>query len=231
MSIEAWFTDRHGGTSLPPYNTLNLAGHVGDDASAVAENVGILRERFRLERLVRMNQVHSDAIVTICGIPVNMPECDAMITDRKDLALMVLVADCQPILLFDSTRGVIAVVHAGREGTRLNIASKCVRAMHERFGCDSKEIRALIGPGIHACCYEVSEPMAAAFAAQVGEAFVSGRNLDLPAANAAQLRAEGVAEEHIERNSVCTCCSKDYFSYRREGVTGRFAGIIVNRTA
>ncbi len=229
-------TDRTGGVSASPFDTLNLALHVGDDPRSVIENRTILarREGFLIENLIYMEQVHKDRIVEIDHPFYNkIPECDALITDRSNIPLMVMVADCLPLLFFDPQRKVIAVAHAGRNGTFLGIASKVTKRMHERYGCDKEAILVGIGPGIHACCYEVGREIVDIVVKSYGEKYVEQRGerffLDLPRMNFDQLRDAGVARKHIEIASRCSCCEREYFSYRREGTTGRFAGVMMLR--
>ena len=225
MRIRTLFTDRHGGFSDPPYDSFNLACHVGDDSETVARN------RAKLEKSVGvpiqwMEQVHGDT-VRVIGRHGDVPlQCDALVTDRPGIALAAMVADCIPILLFDPVRNVIAAVHAGRNGIFLNIPAKTVRTMVKTFGCAPENIRARFGPSIGACCYEVDESLAAIARKNFPVRYVNDRSLDLPGMAKHQLLEAGLREECIEMSPTCTRCSPDHFSYRREGTTGRFAGLI-----
>ncbi len=227
MKIETLFTDRSGGASSPPYDSLNLAYHTGDDPALVERNRRVLKKRVGIEKVVFMEQVHGCEVAVVdTNSPSTLPSCDAVVTSASNIALAVMVADCIPILLSDSDRGVIAAVHAGRNGTFLNIAAKTVRKMAKEFGSDPKRIEAKLGPSIHGCCYEVSEELAQIALKNFGYEYVNGRYLDLQGINEKQLIEAGVKKSNIEISPICTCCDKNYFSYRREGVTGRFAGII-----
>lgn len=227
MSIETSFTDRHGGVSKAPFDTFNLAFHTGDDPNAVRKNRSRLRESIGIETIVWMDQVHGDHIEVVTSFrPEPVASCDAVVTDRKGLALAVMVADCIPILMYDPDREVIAALHAGRKGTLLNIASKTVETMVERFDAGPDRIRAMLGPSIHVCCYEVGPDIAAEIRKNHGSRYVNDRSLDLQELNRDQLVEAGVQPRNIEVSPICTCCDRNYFSYRREGVTGRFAGII-----
>ncbi len=226
MKIGWTFTDRRGGVSRPPYDSLNLALHTGDDPSAVSQNRKILQNRIGLP-VYFMQQVHGDNIVIVEeSSPETLQACDAIITNRPGIALVVMVADCIPLLLFDEIKGVAAAVHAGRNGTFLNIGAKCVKTMAERFGCRSGDIHAKMGPSIRACCYEISEEMAAVVRKNFGEKYMNGRYLNLQSLNRDRLLEAGLREDSIDISKVCTCCSADHFSYRREGATGRFAGAV-----
>ncbi len=231
-------TNRHGGVSEAPYATLNLALHVGDDPAKVVQNRLRLAERagFDAKNLIYMDQVHGAHIAEITHPFENKIErCDALITDRSDIALMVMVADCLPLLFFDPVRSVIAVAHAGRNGTFLRIGAKVVERMCDRYGSRSEEILVAIGPGIHRCCYEVGPEIADIVTQEFGAHYLQEREgrmfLDLVGMNVDQLRAAGVAPEHIEASGICSCCDREYFSYRREGRTGRFAGVMMLKGA
>ncbi len=226
MKIDRLFTDRRGGVSSSPYESLNLALHTGDDPASVARNRNILQKRVGLP-IRFMQQVHGDNIAIVDeSSPETLPDCDAIVTNRPGIALAVMVADCIPMLLFDKKKGVAAAVHAGRNGTFLNIGAKCVKTMVERFGCRSGDIYAEMGPSIRACCYEISEEMARLVRKSFGESYMNGRYLDLQSLNRDRLLEAGLREDRIDISDICTCCSTDHFSYRREGTTGRFAGAI-----
>ncbi|BDY13142.1 peptidoglycan editing factor PgeF [Hydrogenimonas cancrithermarum] len=227
MTIRYRFTDRHGGTGSPPYDTFNLARHVGDHPADVSRNRARLKENLGMETIVWMEQVHGARIEVVTSMHLEtVPACDAIVTDNPDIALAVMVADCIPILMYDATKGVVAAVHAGRNGTFLKIAPKTVRTLQERFGCTPTDIRVVMGPSIHACCYEIGDDLAAVVEKNFGKGYMNGRSLDLQKLNRDQLTEAGVGEGNIEISEVCTCCDHDYFSYRREGTTGRFAGVI-----
>lgn len=222
-------TSRYGGVSKKPYDSLNLALHVGDSAKNVLENRTIVADKhnFLFQNLIYMDQTHSANIAVIKDSAINKIEnCDALITNVKNIPLMVMVADCIPILLYEPRKNVIAVIHAGRNGTFNEISKKTIIKMIDEFGCCEKEILAYMGASIHECCYEVGQEIAKL----VDEKYLTKRDerwyLDLHNMNFNQLLSIGVLKENIEISSTCTCCDEDYFSYRREGVTGRFAGII-----
>ncbi|WP_456401638.1 peptidoglycan editing factor PgeF [Hydrogenimonas sp.] len=227
MRASTLFTDRWGGCSAPPFHTFNLALHVGDDPKSVQHNRAALEKRVGTERIVWMEQVHGDTVRLVDeASPRTLPPCDAIVTDCRGIALGVLVADCVPLLLFDETRGVVAAVHAGRNGTFLQIASKSVAAMREAFGCDPADIAARMGPSIGPCCYEIGEDLVALVTKNFGEEYMNGRYLDLKRLNAHQLERSGIPPEKIDISPLCTRCSPDHFSYRKEERTGRFAGVV-----
>ncbi len=229
-------TDRYGGVSLKPYDSLNLALHVGDEVKDVLENRILTSEKydFSIKNLIYMDQVHGNEVVVVEHAMDNKIEnCDALITNERKIPLMVMVADCIPILFYDSVKKVVGVAHAGRNGTFLRIAQKSVLKMQERYGCDTKDIMIGLGASIQSCCYEVGKDLADICTKNFGEGFVMMKQekyyLDLQSLNHAQLLEVGIKEENIELSTTCTACDENYFSYRREGETGRFAGFIMIR--
>lgn len=223
MTIRATFTTRHGGISAGPYAARNLATHVGDDADAVTANRRALAAEVRANRLVFMHQVHGDDVAVVdAQTPTEVADVDALVTDVPGLAIAVLVADCVPVVIVGSRA--VAVVHAGRRGVQQRIVTKAVDALR---GLDDSPLRARLGPAICGACYEVPADMQADVAAVVPEARTSTRagtaGLDLRAGLRAQLRAAGVTA--VDATDICTAEDPAYFSYRRDGVTGRFAGV------
>ena len=222
-------TSRYGGVSQKPYESLNLALHVEDNPKDVLQNRTILTKKHNLilQNLIYMEQTHSANIAIIKDSSQNRIEnCDGLITDVKNIPLMVMVADCIPILFYEPKKQVIAVAHAGRNGTFNHIAKKTIVKMIEEFDCETKDILVYLGASIHECCYEVGEKIAKL----VDEKYITNKDeryyLDMHSINVDQLVEVGVLKEHIEVDVTCTCCDGDYFSYRREGKTGRFAGVL-----
>ncbi len=230
------FTDRYGGVSLSPYDSLNLALHVGDVVKDVLENRILVSEKydFSIKNLIFMDQVHGNHVVVIEHAMDNrIADCDALVTNERKIPLMVMVADCIPIMIYDPVKKVIGVVHAGRNGTFLGIAAKTILKMQEVYGCDVNAIMIGLGPSIQGCCYEVGKDLADICTKNFGEGFVMIREdryyLDLQALNLSELLKMGIKKENIEISPICTACDENYFSYRREGKTGRFAGFIMIR--
>lgn len=226
------FSDRHGGVSAAPYGSLNLADHVGDDPAAVRRNRELAARELGLdpERVVYLTQVHG-AQVALARAPWDgpRPEADASVTDVPGLGLAILVADCTPVLLADAEAGVVATAHAGRPG----MAAGVVPAVLDRMvslGASPERVVAYTGPAVCGDCYEVPAQMRAQVAEQVPESFAVTRQgtpaVDVPGGVWAQLRAAGITAEHAHRSPVCAMESKDHYSYRREGATGRFAGFV-----
>ena len=223
-------TDRRGGRSLSPYDSFNLGDHVGDDPGAVAANrarvareLGVARDR-----LVWMNQVHGRGVAVVDGPQDGpVPATDALVTSTRGLVLAVLVADCVPILLADHDRGVVAAVHAGREGVRQGVVPAALSAM-AGLGARARHVTALLGPAVCGECYEVPEAMQAEVAEVVPAAAVPTRKgtagLDLRAGIAELLTRAGVRE--VVHDPRCTVEDPNLFSHRRDRVTGRQAGLV-----
>jgi YfiH family protein len=206
-----WFFTRLGGVSREPYDSLNVS-KVGDDPATVEENISIIRRAMGGRPTAWVRQVAGDGVVRVSEAGV-AGEADALVTSERDLSLVVAVADCVPVALVGE-RGV-AMVHSGWRGTLAGIAGKAVRSMGE------KGVRAYVGPGIRRCCYEVSEELAAEFAARYGRWVVSGRHLSLPDAIRTDLEKSGVVD--ILDLGLCSGCRPDlFYSHRKQGpLTGR----------
>jgi YfiH family protein len=214
------FTKRTGGVSHGAFASLNLGDHVGDSPEDVATNRKILADSVGPTQF--MNQVHGNRIAVIEQISDEVPTADSLITGIPGITLAVMTADCIPLLLH--SRESVAAVHVGRKGLVNDVAIKTVELMREM---GATTISAVLGPSICGKCYEVSEdifneviqlhPLAASRTAK------NTLSLDLPAALSAALTALGVS---VERRDECTVEDSSYFSYRRDGITGRHVGVI-----
>ncbi|NEK58587.1 peptidoglycan editing factor PgeF [Geodermatophilus sabuli] len=223
-------TDRRGGRSSSPYDSFNLGGHVGDDPADVTAN----RERLARElgvpahSLVWMTQVHGTGVAIVEDADENpVADVDALVTATRGLVLCVLVADCVPVLLADPVAGVVAAVHAGREGVRRGIVPATLAAMR-RLGSRPGDVEALLGPAVCGADYEVPAAMQAEVARVAPAAAVRTRTgtpgLDLRAGLTELLRGAGVAQ--VVHDPRCTVEDRFLFSHRRDGVTGRQAGVV-----
>lgn len=225
-SVRFAFTDRHDGVSAAPYDGLNLGGHVGDDPAAVRRNRELLATAVGLApgSVNYMNQVHGNAVAVVDGPWTGRaPEVDALVTTQPGRALAVLVADCVPVLLADPEAGVVAVAHAGRPGLAAGVVPAVIAAMRD---LGARKLVARVGPAVCGRCYEVPEAMRAEVAAVVPESWAVTRqgtpSLDVAAGVVAQLRAAGAAVQTV---ATCTIEDPHSYSYRRDGVTGRLAGV------
>jgi hypothetical protein len=244
---------RSGGDSAPPYDSLNLGLHVGDDPERVVAN----RRRVAaalglpLSRFVFADQVHGRQVAVITpdmagrgttALADALPGTDAMITVEPGLCLLVLVADCVPVLLLDPVRRACGAAHAGWRGTVQDVAGESVRAMVAHFGCRPADLRAVLGPAAGPEGYEVDGPVMNAVTAAFGSGAAALLRptrpghalLDLWAANRHQLRAAGVPDQQIEVAPISTLAASHRFYSARvaAGPTGRFgAGIFLRPTA
>ena len=230
---------RSGGISPKPYDSLNLAYHVGDDPHNVTENRKIFCGELGIDigSLVLANQVHSDNVEIIesnqagCGsLGVNdaIANTDAMITTSSSVSIGVMTADCMPVMIFDPKTPSIGVAHAGWKGAVLRIAQKTVLKMKSAFGTDPSDCIVALGPSIMQCCYEVGDDVIAKFNGEFGvSACTKGNMLDLPRSVEIQLIDAGVKSDNITSDGTCTACNLNlFYSHRAEnGVTGRMMSL------
>lgn len=218
-------TTRAGGVSAPPYDSLNLASG-NDDAAAVTENLERVRQSMGLQRLVWAQQVHGDSVLAVDGKADGLVgEADGLATDEPGVGLLIKQADCQAIVLVEPEKRVIANLHAGWRGNVQNIAAKGVAFLAERYGVDPAGLYVAISPSLGPCCAEFVN-----HADELGPefAFYQARPnyFDLWQVTWDQLVAAGVGRDRIEFAAQCTKCMDKFFSYRREGETGRFGTVV-----
>jgi polyphenol oxidase len=229
--LSAAQSTRHGGVSLAPYQSLNLGKSTDDDPVHVAEN----RLRFcaalgfHPSQMAWSKQVHGDQIRHATE-PGGSEGYDALVTNVPGILLAVSVADCTPILVYDSRNRAVAAIHAGWRGTVAGIVAKTLIFMEQQFGTAGADCFAYIGACIDACSFEVGDEVAAEFAESF-KRFDPARGkffVDLKKSNAAQLLGFGIPETQIEVSPYCTMLhSADFFSHRKDqGLTGRGMGVI-----
>ncbi len=245
--ISHFISTRNGGFSKPPYDSLNLGFHVGDNPETVLKNRQHLASALGipLDNFTTARQVHGGNVVTVTkpgGSFHNgtaIAETDAMVTNVPNICLMVLQADCVPMLFFDAEKKVIGATHAGWKGTLSKIAQNTVLTLQERFNCLPKDIYVGIGPSIGPCCYEVGSEIISKVkkSSDVYKGYISAMisenkgYFNLWEANKRQLIQMGIPEKNVEVAQICTRCNHDqFFSYRyQQKETGRFgAGIMLN---
>jgi hypothetical protein len=225
-------TLREGGVSRAPYESLNLAAHVGDRPEDVRENRQCLRASLGLPaEPLWLEQVHGSAVLDAdaIGVPTGAPpQADAAVTRRAGQVLAVLVADCLPVLLARRDGSAIAVAHAGWRGLAGGVLEAAVTALDS----DPAELSAWLGPAIGPAHFEVGSEVREAFCAadpQAAQAFAAnarGRwQCDLAGLARQRLHALGLDEVHGE--APCTYAHPQrFYSYRRDGVTGRLAALL-----
>ena len=220
-----------------PYS-FSLALHTQENPKDILENRAYFKEQYPNMSFIVANQTHSDNIHVVKEnketgwekLEDAIQNCDALISNQKNIMLTILTADCVPILLFDPIQNIIGAVHAGWKGTEQEIVKKTVKKMQSDFNSDPKNIIAGIAPSIGKCCYEVDWNVAQHFE-NIENAYTQKDDkymLDLPHINKTQLLKVGLKDENIELSSICTACEVDrYFSYRKEqGCSGRFMSMI-----
>lgn len=230
LATRAFFTSREGGTSVAPYASLNLATHVGDDPVAVAANREVV-DAAAGAPVSFMSPTHGTRVVTVATIGSQPSPADALITSTPGVALAVLAADCVPVLVHDRASGAVAAIHAGRQGIYDGVIDASIatlidlRSNHATTG----EMEASIGPAICGRCYEVPADMRDQFATRHPIATANTRRgkpaVDLP--RAVRYRLEQLGISRIVNAGSCTAEDGTAFSHRRDGVTGRFVGVIV----
>ncbi len=235
--VKHGFSSRAGGVSMHGHTaSLNLAFGRGDEESTVLENLEIFCRAVGIDEksVVSLPQIHSSNVIEVgrsnrgAGYffsDASLPEgCDGYVTKERGVTLGVKTADCVPILLWDSENSVCAALHAGWRGSVCDIAGEGVRKMTE-LGANPAGIRAVIGPCIRNCCYEVSEDVySAALECDVmlGAHFHEKENgkymADLVGVNRALLIRAGLSDNNIDADPPCTCCHSDmFFSHRASG--------------
>jgi len=226
------FSTRLGGVSSNEFATMNLGFNRGDNIENVKQNFNIIADVLNcsIEDFVLSSQIHKDDIADVDlshkGVGIfkeGFESADALITNQKGIALVIVTADCVPILFCDTKKKVIAAAHAGWRGTVLNIASKVISKMVTDYSCNVKDIHCAIGPCIKKCHFEIGSDVADVlkenefckdFVYPFGEKFTA----DLAAINNYQLIRAGVMQENIQCSDECTYCNSDkYFSHRVMG--------------
>ncbi len=191
-------------------------------------NRALIREELGLARLVSAHQVHGNSILLVDWLPKTDEEhagYDALMTNIPEVGLMIQQADCQAIMLYDPEHGAVANIHSGWRGSVANIIAKTVVAMTAAYGTKPSALVAGISPSLGPCCGEFVN-----YRSELPLAFhvyqTQPNHFDFWAISRDQLRDTGVRLEQIEIAGRCTVCGGDYFSYRRDKVTGRFASVI-----
>jgi len=236
------YSTRLGGVSGSPYESLNMGLLVGDDHASVLSNRRLFGTALGIspERIIVPHQVHSDSVRVVdeshagsgaMEQSTTIPDTDALISDIANLPLALHFADCVSIFLLDPRHHAIGLVHAGWKGTALGVLARAVQQMALSFQSDPQSMLAAIGPSIGPCCYEVRrdvrDKLLETFSADdriltggVGDRW----HADLKLANLILLKRAGLQEPNIAVSTQCTSCHDlEFFSYRRDGNTGRMS--------
>lgn len=252
------FTTRTGGNTPSPLETFSmgtaenpeLLPYVQENRKRICEILGI-----NYENLIIPEQKHTDNIKIVSSPYDNISDCDGLVTQTPGLVLMLLFADCIPVIIYAPDKHIISVVHAGWRGTAKSIVKKTLNIMKKEFNIDIKKIKASVGPAIGQCCYPVSREVAEELENTIAkQEFKKGNdefsflnsfqpenncdnifttnikdnnlvNVDLKKLNVQQLKEFGII--NIDKSENCTCCMNSvFYSYRGEnGKTGRHAAI------
>ena len=243
FDLDAFVTTRDGGASSGPYSSLNLGLHVGDDPESVVRNRGLVAEALdaTLDDMVFCQQSHEASVEVIENTERGrgarsesdaIQRTDALVTIVPGIVLVVLVADCVPLVLHDPVAGVLACVHAGWRGTVRGVTTAAVAAMRD-LGSEPADIVAGVGPSIAPDRYQVGEDVREAATGAFGDDVDqvlrpdgTGRwNFDLWRANTLQLMAAGVPEEQVHVTGLDTGPGTPFFSHRAQNPCGRFAAV------
>ena len=226
-NVRAASTTRAGGYSRAPYGSFNLGDHVGDRPQAVARNRDLLCEALALPQAPAwLSQVHGTEVAGPAAPPG--VAADARYADRPGVVCAVLTADCLPLLLCSDDGQEVAAVHCGWRGLAGGIVARALA----RFRAPAAELSAWLGPAIGPAAFEVGAEVREAFLsmdAGSGQCFVAGRG-DRWLADLAGLAQRALAIAGVRRvhgGDACTVTEAGrYFSYRRDGVTGRMASLV-----
>lgn len=224
---------RHGGASGEPYASLNIGVYVGDQPEAVATNRQLVREAMGIPALLSARQVHGQGVYCLTeplGGDLEVDGFDALVTNLAGVGLTIQQADCQAVLLFDPRREVIAAIHCGWRGSVMQIVPQVVEVMARNYGTIAADLQAVVSPSLGPCCAEFVN-FRSELPADFQQFMVRDNYFDFWRITRAQLTEVGVTEAHIRTDGHCTCCSDDYFSYRRTtrqggGQTGRNCSVI-----
>lgn len=221
------FTTRQGGASRPPWDSLNLAVHVDDAFATVQRNRELVVEQLGLEGLAFGKQVHGNGVRVVRGLSNKtrrgLDDTDGLVTSVPGIGLAMMAADCLPVLL--ASDGVVGAAHVGRPGLVKGVLREVVRVMRAEGAGD---ITAVIGPGICGGCYELPPSLAGEVEKAVPGCRATTRqgttSVDLVAGATSQLAREGIRAAAV---GGCTLEQPElFYSYRRDGVTGRHAGVV-----
>ena len=202
------------------------------------QSLGIEKEVLFRTRQVHGNRVYILKDPRISVSEVSQCEADALVTHIPECPIMILTADCVPIIIYDPVKHVAGVVHAGRIGTQKHIFTNTIEVFSREYGSNPRDLIVGMGPAIGGCCYEVDEPCALPFIERSSpqSGFVKKTEqkkffLDLPEANRLEGYEAGVLQENIYTDGPCTSCENHrWYSYRKEGNTGRLMTLAMLRS-
>ena len=216
---------RHGGVSKAPYESLNTGDNVEDAPENVEENKERIRKVLGLKRLAFVHQVHGKRVEEVGG-KIASPNADAMITKERGIGLVIRHADCQAAIIYDRRKQVIANVHAGWRGNVMRIYEQVIKELQEKYSSDIKDLIVCISPSLGPENAEFIN-----YKEELPESFLryqeKKNHFNLWKAAKDELVSTGIPLEQIEIAEICTYAEEgDFFSYRRDGKTGRNATVV-----
>ncbi len=225
---------RKGGFSKNSYKGLNVGLNIGDDEESVLKNRDLISETMECEDIVFAKQIHGNDFFLYSDEPEKsyyrdnseLIEGDGLITDKIKKLLLIKVADCQPVILYDPVKKVVANIHSGWKGSINNIIGRGVVLLKEKYSSNPIDIVAGIGPSLGPCCCEFIN-----YKSEIPEEFWKYKDekdhFDFWRISSDQLLNSGVLKENIWLSGICTKCNSDrFFSYRNENETGRFGCVV-----
>jgi YfiH family protein len=227
--VHGFFT-RQGGVSTGAFHSLNVSLAVGDRRESVCRNLRRLQETLNLTHLASAAQIHGDQVAVLTAVDQvsgeDIPDVDILITTVPGLGLLIKQADCQAVMFYDPVQRVAANVHCGWRGQVNLILEQTVKLLQDRFGCRPTDLYAAVGPGLGPCCAEFRN-----FREELPPAFwgyqVRPDYFDLWRLSRDQLITAGLQPARLDLVGRCTRCAPDeFFSYRRDRVTGRQGAVI-----
>ena len=227
--VHGFFT-RQGGASLGTYQSLNVSLAVGDRRAAVDENLLRMQQALGLAGLAGAAQVHGGRAAVITSLDqdrlADIPEVDILVTTVPGLGLLIKQADCQAVMFYDPVNRVVANVHCGWRGQVHNTLEETVRLLESRFGTRPADLYAAVGPSLGPCCAEFKN-FRREFPPPLWAYQVRPTYFDLWRLSRDQLVAAGLQPSRLDLAGLCTRCgADDFYSYRRDQVTGRQGAII-----
>ena len=219
---------RFPGVSPPPWDARNVSFGLGDDPENVRVNREDIKKALGCKHLVSAKQVHESRVFVIKENPqtdLEVEGFDGLITNVGGLGLMIQQADCQAVMLFDPKKIAVGIAHVGWRGSVADIIARTISAMHHAFATEPDDLISAISPSLGPCCAEFVN-YALELPVSLHDYQVRPNYFDFWAISRDQLCAAGLRPENIHNAAICTCCDRDYFSYRRDRETGRFASVI-----
>jgi YfiH family protein len=222
---------KKGGVSTGIHSSLNFRKAGNDSIENVFKNTEIVKKELKLNKVYKASQAHTDNILILDNNnklkyeieKLNDEEYDSYVTNEKEISTVITTADCNPIVIYDPVKNVVANVHSGWKGTIKQIYLKTIKLMNEKFNCNYKDIIVCIGPSINKCCFCSSDLQFKKQFTDIwpneGEYIVTKENgefyIDLPYIIKKDLITLGLRKENIVLSNICTVCNSDIcFSYR-----------------